>query len=185
MKKFLPALCALLIAPRGLLAGENAVESSWWDAWKTSLGQTWDSDRYAVMVPFNTYHWRSTYDRDRIKKFNEMPWGLGVERYFIDERDNRHSLYALVFSESYSQAQPTLGYAWEKSYFLDNARDWRAGLGFNAMLTARSKNHYIPFPGATPTLSVNYKFLSVQTTWVPYLGHNDGNVFLTMFKVGI
>ena len=179
MNKLLPALCVLLLATPALRAGE------WWDSWKADLRATWKSDDYAVMIPFNTYHVRSTYDGDRIKKFNEMPWGLGIERHHTDALRNRHSLYVLAFAESYSHVQPTLGYAWEKNLFLNDSRTARVGLGFNAMLTARQKNYYIPLPGVTPTLSVNYRFLSVQTTWVPYLGRNDGNVFLTMFKVSI
>ena len=184
MKKFIPALCALLLATAPLAADDTAAVS-WWESWKADLRATWNSGDHAVMIPFNTYHVRGTYDNDRLKQFNEMPWGLGVERYYTDELRNRHSLYVLVFSESYSKPQPTAGYAWEKNIFLDSAHASRVGLGFNAMLTGRQKNSYIPFPGVTPTLSVNYLRLSVQTTWVPYLGRNDGNVFLTMFKVSI
>ena len=182
MKKILPALCALFIATQHMPAADA---TSWWESWKADLRATWASDDYAVMIPFNTYHSRATYDAERIKGFNEMPWGLGLERHYTDELRNRHSLYVLAFAESYSHVQPTLGYTWEKSLFLNGSRTARIGVGFNAMITARQKNNYLPFPGATPTLSVNYRFLSVQTTWVPYLGRNDGNVFLTMLKISI
>jgi len=184
MKNTIPALCALLLATSTLRA-DDAAGTSWWESWKADLRATWNSREHAIMIPFNTYHVRGTYDNDRLKQFNEMPWGLGVERHYTDELRNRHSLYVLVFSESYSKPQPAVGYAWEKNIFLNNTRTARVGLGFNAMLTGRYKSNYFPLPGATPTFSVNYRCYSVQTTWVPYLGRNDGNVFLTMFKVSI
>ena len=157
---------------------------SWWDSWRSSLRATWKSDDYAVIVPFNTYHVRSTYSKDNIERYNEKPWGLGIEKYYVDEKRNRHSFYALVFSESYARAQTNIGYAWEKCFYLDDAGDMRIGIGYNATITSRYRQNYIPFPGTLPMMSVNYKFLSVQTTWVPYIHHNNGNVFLTMFKVG-
>ena len=181
MKKPALALCALLLATHGLFADEPP-GASWWETKKGHLRSTWESDNYAVLIPFNTYHVRATYDDDRLSEFNEMPWGLGIERYHFDEHRNRHSFFVLGFSDSWRDFQPALGYAWEKNFYYHDAR---FGIGYSAMLTGRRKNSYFPIPGIVPIASVGYKSLAIQTTWVPYLGHNNGNVFLTMFKWSI
>ena len=78
--------------------------------------------------------------------------------------------------------QPALGYSWQKNYY---CHETRLGVGYSAMVTGRRKNHYFPIPGLVPVASAGYKGISVQTTWVPYLGHNNGNVFLTMLQISI
>ena len=176
MKTIPAALLALLLNTHGLLAGE------WWDSWKGDLRATWGSDRHSVILPVNTYHVRATYDKERIENYNEIPWGLGVERFYVDARENRHSFYALAFAASYGHVQPVVGYSWEKSFFFDSAHATRLGVGYAAIITARQQNAYIPFPGALPVLSFGYKSLSVQTSWVPYVERNYGNIFLTVVK---
>ena len=181
MKKPALALCALLLATTGLRAEEPA-PASWWETKKGHLRATWDSDAHSVLIPFNIYHVRGSYDREKIKEYNEMPWGLGIERYHIDEHRNRHSLYLLGFADSWKDFQPVLGYSWEKNVYCGDAR---FSVGYSAMLTGRRKNSYFPIPGLVPVASAGYKSIAVQTTWVPYLGHNNGNVFLTLFKWSI
>jgi len=181
-KKYAWFFCALLLPTHGLHAGEPAASPSWWETKKGDLSVTWDSDRYSILIPFNTYHSRSTYDRERINEFNEMPWGLGIERFHYDEHRNRHSFYAFGFADSWNDFQPVLGYAWERNF---HCGDSRFGIGYSAILTARRKQHYTPLPGVVPIASVGYKSAAVQTTWVPYLGPNNGNVFLTLFKYSI
>ena len=185
MGKSTAAICVLFLAQHVLFADETPVPSSWRDSWTSSLGATWNSENHTVALPLRMYHVRSTYDDSYIDRFNEAPWGIGVERFFVDAKRNRHSFYAMAFKDSYSHVEPIVGYAWEKNFHLDNAGDMRIGLGYSAAITARHKQHYIPFPGAVPSLSLNYKSVSLQTTWVPYVGHNSGNVFMTVFKIGI
>jgi palmitoyl transferase len=181
MKKPALALSAFLLATQTLTA-DDAPAASWWESWKGDLRATWASDDYSVLVPFNIYHIRATYDKEKIKEYNEMPWGAGIERFHIDEHRNRHSLYLLGFADSWSDFQPVLGYSWQKNFYCHDAS---FGIGYSAMITGRRKNSYVPSPGLVPVASAGYKFLSVQTTWVPYLGHNTGNVFLTMLKMSI
>jgi len=182
MKRILAVICVFSVLP---LLAEDTPGPSWWQGWKSNLRATWESDDHAVIVPLNIYHVRSTYTRERIERYNEMPWGLGFERYHTNSSRNRHSFYVLAFSDSYARVQSNVGYAWEKSCFLDNAGDMRIGLGFNATVAFRYRQDYLPFPGVIPMISLNYKCLSLQTTWVPYIGPSNGNVFLTMFKVAI
>jgi len=178
MKKSALALCALLLATHGLLAEESLV-ASWWETKKGDLRATWESENYSVLIPFNIYHVRATYDREKIEQYNEMPWGLGLERYHIDEYRNRHSFYVLGFADSWEDFQPVIGYSWEKNFYYHDAR---FGIGYSAMVTGRRKNSYFPIPGLVPVASIGYKAVAIQTTWVPYIAHNNGNVFLTMFK---
>jgi len=184
MKKQPRALRALLMTlalavPAALHAGEI------WDTWKDNVRATWKSDEYSLIIPVNTYHSRLTYDRETLKRYNEIPWGLGIEKYYMDGNNNRHSLYALAFSASYKHVQPVVGYAWEKQFYLNESRSTRLGLGYTAFITARQQNSYIPFPGVLPMLSLGHKHVFVQTTWVPYLGRNNGNVYLTVVKVQV
>ena len=182
MKNPIPtALCALLLATHTLRA-DDAPAESWWSSWKGDVRATWASDNYSVLVPFNIYHVRATYDKEKIKEYNETPWGLGVEKFHIDEKRNRHSLYLLGFADSWSDFQPVAGYSWQKNF---HCHDACFGIGYSAMLTGRRKNSYVPIPGVVPVASAGYKNVSVQTTWVPYLGHNNGNVFLTMLQISI
>ncbi|MCL1910072.1 MAG: phospholipid:lipid A palmitoyltransferase [Kiritimatiellaeota bacterium] len=183
-KHLIILICAILLVPRVLRADDAPALTSWWDSWTDDLRATWRSDNFAAIIPLNTYHVRATYDDERVREYNEIPWGFGVERYHMNAKRNRHSFFIMAFADSYSRIEPAAGYAWERSFF-DNSGDFRMGAGFNATLTARYKDHYFPIAGATPTLSVNYKSFSVQTAWVPYMRRNYGNIFLTMFKISI
>ena len=47
--------------------------------------------------------------------------------------------------------------------------------GFTVGVTARSDYSYIPFPAILPLVSVEYRRLALQATYIPG-GHNNGNV---------
>ena len=179
MKKSFPALCALFILFQNARADGEAA------SWRDNLRATWESENHTVIVPVNTYHSRLTYDKEHIKRYNEMPWGLGVERFYVDEKRNRHSFYALAFAASYGHVQPVVGYTWEKSVFLNDSHSARLGLGCTAVITARRQNDYIPFPGVLPIASLGYRGLAIHTSWVPYGGRNWGNVYLTVLKISV
>ena len=56
-----------------------------------------------------------------------MGRGLGVSRY--NDEGNWSALFAMMFKDSHNEWQPAMGYGWEKGWFLDNAKDFRLGLG--------------------------------------------------------
>ena len=170
----LPALFLLISFPA------FAEEQSWFDSWKTDVANTWKSDNYELIVPVHIYHVRASYSREKIKRFNENPqFGLGIGKYYTDEFGNDHMLYAVVFQESYYNPQPTAGYMWQKKWSFGSESRYKVGAGYAAVLTARRKQDYIPFPLATPTFSLSYGNIWLRTAWVPWMGYNLGNVFLT------
>lgn len=153
-----------------------------WNGFKSDVSDTFCSDKYELYVPLRTWHNRLTYDRDNIKGYNERPWGGGLGQYYIDEKGNQHSLYAMAFKDSHNDWEPIAGYAWQKNWRLDKTGDWRIGAGFTVFVTARSDFDYIPFPAALPLLALEYKRLAIQGTYVPGFSRNSGNVALVWAK---
>lgn len=176
MKKALFILVCLFCVMPNI---SKAEEKSWWDSWKYNASKAWTSDKHQIMLPVNAYHVRASYSDADIDRFNEMPWGLGLNRYYNDELGNTHSFYAIVFTDSHKKAQPMVGYSWQKNWHLDAEDDMSVGLGYSLLVTARNNNGYIPFPGALPFANINYKRFGIQTAWVPWMGYGYGNIFFT------
>lgn len=180
---FLVAMMAPSLAKADDTAAQADDSGSWWEAVKNEIGKIWNSDQHKLIIPVNIYHVRASYDKENIKKYNEMPWGLGIERYYKGEDRTTHSLYAVTFADSFNNQQPTFGYNWQKNWYFGGDDAASAGVGYAALLTFRknrSSGNYTPIPGITPTASIGYMALELQTAWVPYMGRNNGNVFLTM-----
>jgi len=144
------------------------------------IGQAWESDKYDLYLPVNNWHNRFMYDSDyrKEKGYNELPWGLGVGRYFLDEDLDTHGLYLLGFKDSNHKFQYIGGYVFLKNWYFDEKKDWSAGLGFTLSLTGRHEYDYIPLPLPLPIFSLRYKKIAVQTTYVPG-SKNDSNVLFT------
>ena len=153
-----------------------------WNGFKSDISATFYSDKYELYVPIQTWHNRLTYDRDNIKRYNERPWGGGIGKYYIDEKGNQHSLYAMAFKDSHNDFEPIAGYAWQKNWHLDEAGNWRVGAGFTIFVTARSDFDYMPFPGVLPLLALEYKHFALQGAYVPGFSRNSGNVALFWVK---
>ncbi len=100
--------------------------------------------------------------------------GLGVSRY--NDEGNWSALFAMMFKDSHNEWQPAMGYGWEKGWYLDNAKDFRLGLGAAAGITARDDfANYVPLPFIFPLFSAGYKRVTVQFTYIPGT-YNNGNV---------
>jgi palmitoyl transferase len=148
-----------------------------WASWKNDVSSTWnaspDRDLY---LPVITWHNRATYDRAKIDKYNERPWGggYGISRY--DENGDWHGLYVMVFKDSFNQWEPIGGYGYEKIWRPVQGQNFRLGLGYTAAMTARGNYKYIPLPLVLPLVSIGYQRLTFQATYIPGT-HNNGNVF--------
>ena len=149
---------------------------------KERLLNVWDAPNWLLIVPVNTYHNRGNYTEQNIREFNEDPWGLGIGKWYRDKRNVRHELSFLIFLDSYKYPEPILGYAWQKDYFLDIMHNWSVGYGCNFFITARHKQSYIPFPGLTPHLAVQYKRLALNVAWVPRISQGTGDIFFTQLR---
>lgn len=155
----------------------RAEPASWWDTVK----KTWHSDQWDLIVPVNIWHNRLTYDKDKAKEYNERPWGIGVGKSYLDEEKNRHSLFALTFQDSHDKPEPTFGYS-KQWIWRDAADAWRFTLGYMAGITFRDDYHYIPVPLPLPIIGFEYKSFSIENTYIPGLGGNNGNVLFTWLR---
>ncbi len=122
-------------------------------------------------MPLYAWHNRLVWDEPN----NEFPWGAGIGRSFHDEDGDLHALYAIGFSDSNYDFQPFAGYMYQANWALDEARDWRAGVGFLLGVTAREKFGYIPFPAPLPLAGIEYKDVALHATYVPG-GYEDGDL---------
>ena len=177
MKKLIFAFCLILMP-----SISHAEEASWWDTWKSNAGKTWASDKYEVMLPLYTYHIRASYHRDSIAKYNEIPVGLGIDKYYFDEDGNKHYFHAIVFADSFYRPQPMAGYGFQKNWYLNEDKDMALGAGITAVLTARGNSGYVPFPGVIPGIAFEYKRATFQLAWVPYMGFNNGNILFALMQ---
>jgi len=159
-----------------------ASEVGVWNVLMNNVSKTWNSKQFELYVPINIWHNRLTYDHDKIKEYNERPWGIGFGKYHIDEKKNQHSLYAMAFKDSHNDWEPIFGYAWQKNWYLDCAENWIISLGYTLGVTMRSDYDWIPIPVPLPIASIEYKRFSVQSTYIPGFGKNTGNVLFTWLK---
>lgn len=160
---------------------ENDYQPSY-NSFKERLSNVWHSPHSSIILPVNTYHSRDTYTREQIRNYNEMPWGLGVGKWYRDSNNTRHQLIFMGFADSHSKVQLIASYTWQKDIFLNDAQTLLFGYGCDFFITARDDYFYIPFPGLTPLASLQYKNFAVSTSWVPWLGSNYGNVLLTTVR---
>lgn len=149
----------------------------------TRIGQRfsniWVNGKWDLYVPAYTWHNRLMYHTGEAEKFNENPWGGGFGKSYFDEDGDQHALYTMGFMDSNNRFQPIVGYAYVKNWRVFD--DFSLGLGFTAGITARHEYHYIPLPGALPIVSMQYKNLAIQATYIPER-YNHGNVLFTWFR---
>ena len=149
----------------------------------TRIGQRfsniWVNGKWDLYVPAYTWHNRLMYDSGEAEKFNENPWGGGFGKSYFDEDGDQHALYTMGFMDSHNRFQPIVGYAYIKNWEVFN--DFSLGLGFTAGITARHEYHYIPIPGALPIVSMQYKNLAIQASYIPER-YNHGNVLFTWLR---
>jgi palmitoyl transferase len=158
---------------------EEPVKHSAWSVVQDTLSQTWQSPNYELYIPVNMWHNRSYYSAEQIETYNEQPWGLGVGKYRFDDDGDWHALYGMVFLDSHRRVEPMAGYGFQKMWRpTDN---FRLGAGYTVGFTARENTHYLPIPVILPLLSVEYKQMAVQSTYVPGFS-GKGNILFTWLR---
>lgn len=151
----LPAFC---LADNFLSRGTDAVSQEWT---RSMNGST------EMYVPFETWHNRATYDSEKIKTFNERPWGFGLGKGYIHENGNWSGFYAMAFKDSHNKWEPIAGYGFTKNFYPFDT-PWFVGVGYTVFITAREDiMNYIPFPAALPLFSTGYKHFTIQGTYIP------------------
>ena len=145
------------------------------------LTQIWTEGQNELYVPSYAWHNRMYYTPSKINNYNENPWGGGLGKSFYDEAGDWHGLYAFAFLDSHKNVEPVVGYAFLKEIHINE--NLRLGGGYGILVTARPDIlHNIPFPGALPWVSLNYRRVSLCATYVPGK-HDIGNVLFLIAKV--
>jgi palmitoyl transferase len=146
---------------------------------QNSLSLTWQSEDYELYVPINTWHNRAYYSSEQIDKFNEQPWGLGVGKYRVDDDGDWNSFYAMAFQDSHRHIEPVVGFGFQKMW--RPTENIRLGAGYTVGFTMREDMHYLPIPGILPVVSIEYKQVALQSTYIPG-GYGYGNVLFTWLR---
>lgn len=173
------AICFILFSFNVLA---NDEQSGFWHYVKKTLSDTWNSNQYELYIPANTWHNRATYDKDRIDKYNERPWGIGAGVYRFDEDGDWHALYIMEFQDSHNVIEPIGGYAYQTYWRPGNSEKLRIGIGYTIGITARRDYNWIPFPAPLPLVSLEYNRLSIQSAYVPGVKRNTGNILFTWLR---
>ncbi len=140
------------------------------DGWKGWFADAWDGSKRIfrdghtdLLLPLNTFH--PAYKYPNRDDQNHYPWGGGIARTWIDERDNERLVYAMAFSDSHYDFQPLAGYAWIARWPL--FAGLKGGLGYTVFVSMRADAKYIPFPAILPLASVGTDRFTVYGTWIP------------------
>ena len=166
----------------GAHAETQGVISKWISTVSYNAKNVWDNGSYELYVPVNIWHNRLAYDKKKIRRYNEAPWGLGAGKYVYDEDGNWHSLYFMVFKDSNYHPETMFGYGYQHNWYLDEEKNWRYGIGYTIGATQRCEYKYIPVPLPLPLVGIGYKHFSLQAAYVPGV-KNDGNVLFTWLTV--
>jgi palmitoyl transferase len=178
MKRLIAAIFLFLISST-LFAYDCS--STYAPSWCSNISHTWNEGSIDTYVPVWIWHNRATYDSVKIAHYNELPWGVGIGKHYYDAEGDLHRLFAMGFLDSHSKVEPLAGYSFEKIF--RPAADWKLGIGYTAFVTARADNdHYMPIPAILPLWSVHYGRFSVEQTYVPGMGRNNGNVLFTWLR---
>ncbi|MDR0484405.1 MAG: lipid IV(A) palmitoyltransferase PagP [Alphaproteobacteria bacterium] len=147
------------------------------------MKETWHSPQKDLYIPFLTWHSRLSYDRDKIREYNEMPWGAGFGKSRFTEK-NWNGIYGMVFLESHGGPKPIIGYGWEHIWKpIEGSENFRTGLGYTVAITTRENWSWIPAPIILPIASIGYRAFTIQGTYIPLLGRNSGNVLFFWLRV--
>jgi palmitoyl transferase len=178
-----PQLCVVLLvltllADNTILAAELA-QPTLLSQGQDYLYQTWQAKNYELYIPLSTWHNRAYYSAEKINSYNEQPWGLGLGKYRVDDDGDWNALYLMAFKDSHNKIEPIVGYGFQKIW--RPADNFRLGAGYTAGITVREDMHYLPIPVIAPLVSVEFKRLALQSTYIPG-GAGNGNILFTWLR---
>lgn len=156
-----------------------------WPSWLRPLCirpyQTWTEGNNELYLTGYAWHNRYTYSENKVGTYNENAWGGGAGKGYFDEVGNWHGLYAFAFLESHGKVEPIAGYAFLRTFAINENSS--TGIGLTVFITARPdilKGN--PFPGALPWAAFHYRRASLLATYIP--GPTTKNVGNVLFLLG-
>jgi len=180
------ALLTGLAAPGTAQAAECADLWDWVNKACRRLVDTYEQGGNELLISGYSWHTPWTWTAEKRAEENENAWGLGWGRTVERENGDTDTVYALIFSDSHRKPEYNLGYAW--STYWGKRSGIQPGLGYTAMLIARSDiaNGW-PFPAVLPLFSLRYDRVTLLSTYIPNIGGgvNNGSVFYIFGKVAL
>jgi len=175
-----------LAAPGTAQAAECADLWDWVNKACRRLVDTYEQGGNELLISGYSWHTPWTWTAEKRAEENENAWGLGWGRTVERENGDTDTVYALIFSDSHRKPEYNLGYAW--STYWGKRSGIQPGLGYTAMLIARSDiaNGW-PFPAVLPLFSLRYDRVTLLSTYIPNIGGgvNNGSVFYIFGKVAL
>lgn len=168
--------CAIVTSVRAEDAPASK-EKPWYCRLWCNIKTTWNTGEIEGFLPINTWHNRWVYEHSKAHTYNERPWGLGIGKYRMDADGDRHRLVAMVFQDSHDKPEPTFAYSWQ--YLFRKDKTVRPSLGLMAGITFRDDYDWVPIPAILPVMGLDIGNFSIENTYVPGLGGNNGNVLFT------
>ena len=123
-----------------------------------------------LLIPGLSHH---TAEPTYVDEFNEVNYGLGV-RYRIQNTNYEYDFSTMVLKDSYSHLMATATYG--VNYYLFKNEDLNVrvggniGLGYRKMLYVYDTYSYFEYnivPLISPSLSIEYKSIGINFTYVP------------------
>lgn len=148
------------------------------------VADTYRNGTDEFLVSGYSWHTPWTWTPERRREENERAWGAGWARTVEKPNGDTDTVYALVFSDSHSDPQYNVGYAW--STFWRGRDQLQPGLGYTAIIMSRTDiAKGWPFPAVLPLFSLRYGKYTLVTTYIPNLGGgiNHGSVFYVFGKI--
>ncbi|TAL64776.1 MAG: lipid IV(A) palmitoyltransferase PagP [Legionella sp.] len=130
------------------------------------LHRIWTEGKNELYLSGYAWHNRYTYTPERIKTYNELAWGGGFGKGYLDEHGNFHAIAAFAFLDSHKNIEPVVNY----SYFITAhfPHDFSIGLGGTVLITSRPDIlNGIPFIGALPAALITFKKTTIGLTYIP------------------
>lgn len=163
-----------VVTKAGWTLADESAPARWYERPFQRVETTWREGTPELYLPLHTTHLRFAYSRDKIEKYNESPWGIGLGKGMYAEDGDWHGLYVMGFKDSNFKPQYVAGYGYRT--FWNPVGNLKLGIGYNAFITARSDiRHYAPIPVVLPVVSLGYKKLTIDTAYVPGVA-GKGNV---------
>lgn len=161
----------------------SSQKPGWLSQVRHRWSQIWYEGHPELYVTGYAWHNRYFYTPEKIStaNYNELAYGGGLGKGFVDEDGDWHALYAMGFADSHRNLQPLAGYGFLKMGYLPHR--FHVGGGFTWFVTQRQDIfHGIPFLGIPlPMVGVGADKLSIFATYVPG-GTNIGNVLFVFAK---
>lgn len=160
------AIALGVVLPVTSAVAAETVAIPWYERLYGRINTTWNEGQPELYLPLHTTHLRFAYSSETISRYNETPWGIGIGKAIYDEDGDWHGLFLMEFKDSHFKPEYAAGYGYRAIW--SPAGELKFGLGYNAFLTARSDiGHYVPIPLILPAVSLGYKKITVDTTYVP------------------